>query len=185
MQHTACTLHVAFKYNSQGKRDRNAQKNKNCLEPQAVTSLASSRQQSLPWTRRVFGIFVAVWLSLVVQPCAMAFSGASVHDCPQCPPAHTHQHADLSMDLHAPVLSDNPCATNATDCDVLDDLNYDGRVAQLKLKDAPNDAPVAINSLDAQFPASQSFDFFGVHPTRSPPPSDSPPLNVLYCVYLI
>lgn len=79
---------------------------------------------------------------------------------------------------------DMSCASNGGDCGILDELNYDGRSVQLKLKDAPDDGPVAIISLEDWSPLAPSASLPGIGHTRSPPPGDSPPLNVLYCVYL-
>lgn len=88
------------------------------------------------------------------------------------------------MDSHDMASGDMPCATGTVDCSIRDDFNHDGRTVQLKLNDPPNDVPVVINAVETLTPAAQPIDLVGMCPTRSPPPGDSPPLNVLYCIYL-
>ncbi len=77
-----------------------------------------------------------------------------------------------------------PCASGIDDCSILDDFNYDGRNAQLKVKDAPEDLPVAILSI-----TELAFDIKPTRPNylvpiQSHPPGPPRALNKLYCVYL-
>ena len=81
-------------------------------------------------------------------------------------------------------MDEMPCATNADDCSLADDLKYDGRNTELKLKDAPGDVPLAIVPANPQILATRSSAETGWFPARSPPPGNHTPLNVLYCVYL-
>lgn len=77
-----------------------------------------------------------------------------------------------------------PCATNTDECSLIDEFKYDGRNAELKLKDAPSDAPLAIHPAITQVSPTHAAAADGWYPTRSPPPGPRAPLNVLYCVYL-
>lgn len=46
-------------------------------------------------------LFVLVWLSIVIAPCAMAMQAgakAPVHDCPHCPPNPCHEAAPEDCD---------------------------------------------------------------------------------------
>ena len=86
--------------------------------------------------------------------------------------------------MHSSAMDEMPCATSSDDCSLIDDLKYDGRNAELKLKDAPSDVPLAIHPEITQVSRTQSAVEIGWHPTRSPPPGKKTPLNVLYCVYL-
>lgn len=157
---------------------------KNELESQRVISLSTDRQTTTPWVRRVAGLFVVMWLNLVFQPYAMALGGGTEQDCPRCPSALTHRHAGHDMDTHDRASGDGPCTTGVTNCGVLDDFTCDGRVARLRLKDAPDDTPLATNAFDSLLPATRSVGLVVLPPTRSYLPGNSLPLNVLYCVYL-
>lgn len=139
--------------------------------------------------RSVLGVFVVVLLNLVVQPCAMALGDMDDHDCPRCPPSHADEHANHAMrghDMagHDMASSQMPCATDATNCSLAEELNYDGRVVKLELKDSPNDAPIAIHPAISNAIVQRPARTNGWHSTRSPPPTPSVPLNVSYCVYL-
>ena len=133
------------------------------------------RQQSCG--RRALGLFVAVWLNLALQPCAMAYQ-VEDEDCPRCPPAQTHEHGGM----HGNMDHKMPCAGGLSDCAIGEDLNVDARGDQLKVKDAPGDAAVTSHELLVQFPPP-------MHATRLPRYASvysgaPPPLHVLYCVYL-
>ena len=136
-----------------------------------------------PWTRGVFGMFVVVCLNLALQPCAMAMGTEQDRDCPHCPPSETQEHHG-HHGVTVEEVDQTPCASASDDCGLGDDLNYDGRNTQLKLKDLPVDAPVAISNPIDIAAVARFVDLRGVCPTRSPPPDSFPPLNVLYCVYL-
>ena len=142
------------------------------------------QQRRTPSARRVLGLFVVVWLNMALQPCAMAFGGVGDHDCMHCPPANSGEvssHSAHDMDHSAPVTA--PCETNASQCTIVDDFNYDGR--STKVKDAPSDVPIGITlSDDGVLSESRSYAHSAIG-GRSHPPSSSPPLNILYCIYLI
>ncbi len=143
---------------------------------------AINRNRRRLTARRAFGAFVVVWLNLILQPCAMAIG--SEPDCPNCPPSHTHFIDGHKMASSDTVKQAMPCASGAVDCDILDDFNHDGRTAQLKVKDAPDELPIAL--LSATDLAS------GIKPVSQPdpspvcldPPGPPPALTKLYCVYL-
>lgn len=145
--------------------------------------LNDNKSLQTPWTRGVLAVLVVFSLSLALQPCAMAMSGDQGRDCPHCPPPESqdhHQHHGSETD----EIDQAPCASASDDCSLDDEFNYDGRNAQVKLKDLPIDAPLAINDLIDAATVARFDDLRGVFPTRSPPPDSAPPLNVLYCVYL-
>lgn len=134
--------------------------------------LASIRNHQQPWGRRALGLFVAVWLNLALQPCAMAYA----MDPPAQMPGHSSMHASMDHEM--------PCADGMTDCAIVDDINHDGRSGEFKLKDAPGDLVIAIAPHELSLPYGQ------VVSERPPPRYASvqagapPPLNILYCVYL-
>ena len=145
-----------------------------------MSLLANIRQRQHTWARRALGLFVAVWLNLALQPCAMALEAVQDNDCPHCPPAQTHEHEGMHESMSHEML----CASAAADCSFSEDLNHDGRSDQPKLKDAHIDSPIAISSRELAL-------FYGNPVDYRPPPRYTsvhtgapPPLNVLHCVYL-
>ena len=148
--------------------------------------LLTTQQKSKPWTRRVFGLFVVVWLNMALQPCAIAFGDADDHGCPGCPPTSTEEisshstHEAGDSDLNASM-----CATGTAQCAYFDDFNYGGRATSAGAEDESSDLPVGIApSVDAISIAKNSSVDSDVCDTFYLP-GDSPPLNILYCVYLI
>lgn len=148
--------------------------------------LANIRQRQTPWTRRVLGMFVVVWLNLALQPCAMALGETSDHKCDHCPPAISQE--SRSTDKHESHHDghDMPACDVATaDCMFLDDYDYDGRTVQLKLKDAPSDVPLAIAPSVASQPVLDNESVFCRSDHAWHRLGVQPPLNVLFCVYQI
>lgn len=78
-----------------------------------------------------------------------------------------------------------PCATGVADCSVLDEANIDGRTGQLKLKDAPAGQPIVMMPSAGLLADVQPKRISDVLAPDTHPPDSSPPLSVLYCVYLI
>ena len=147
-----------------------------------MSRAARHRQHGQPRSLRAFGLFVAVWVNLALQPCAMALAEQDEPDCPHCPPSKMQMH-EHGM-AHAGMERDAPCADGAGDCAVIDSINHDGRGSQPKLQLPGADLPIALPSDIAGTVAEQpsrrtsSAEPF-YHYIGSPPP-----LHVLYCVYL-
>lgn len=125
------------------------------------------RNRSRRWVPRVMAPLAVVWLSMVIQPCLMAaeMDGQMDGNCPHCP---------------TPMQQD--CAAGG--CTYVDRVDYDGRTPQVRLANAqPDDHPVFFATLAAGFSLPTGACSTG-------PPSDvawdlpTPPLNVLFCVYL-
>lgn len=138
-----------------------------------MTALRRKRQT---WGARTLTSFVAVWLSLVLQPCVMAFEPAEHGDCPHCPPQMMHHddHDMASMDL--------PCAASG-DCDQLDEFNYDGRNPEAK--PGKFDAKVLALLPPALSLQQSSLPRIAVSvPATDHPSGAAPPLHLLYCVNL-
>jgi len=139
--------------------------------------------------RWALGLFAIVWCNLALQPCAMAFGADSDADCTHCPPSETRghsQHGEHAVShSHDSSSNEAPCDLVAANCFVADEFSYEGRIGKANFKDAIKDATV--------------FVFVDAHPVQRlaegadsdrqeiqlPPPGASPPLNILYCVYLI
>lgn len=144
------------------------------------------RQRRGPWGRRVLGLFVVVWLNVILQPCAMAFGGDSDHGCNHCPPAvsaevSSHRAHEADSSEH----STSPCETNASQCAFLDDFKYDGRTAKVKIENAPADIPVGILASTVVFQPGNTSSALRGTVDISCLPGDPPSLTVLYGVYLI
>ena len=110
-------------------------------------------------------MLAVVWLGMVIQPCLMA---ADMGDhCPGCPTPMT-----------------DGCAGVFEGCTYIDPVDYDGRALYTKLTDrTPDENPALFATLAAQVPVPKNSCATG------PPPGTefdllSPPLNVLFCVYL-
>jgi hypothetical protein len=102
------------------------------------------------------------------------------HECPHCPPAQEH---GMAMHHgHDAATGEAPCASMQAQCGDLDEFSVDGRNGQLKIKDV-TELPVAIAS-DIVDPISVDYRY--AYSSTDPPllAGTSPPLHVLYCVYL-
>lgn len=145
-----------------------------------MSQLGRIRRKQQTFGRRALGLFVAVWLNLALQPCAMAYDVDADADCPNCPPAEM-QHHDA---MHGDTEHDMPCADAASDCMLDADLNHDGRGGQIKLKDAPTVAPIAITTNELLLPFNHPGNAT-LHPRYASEHAGAPPsLHVLHCVYL-
>lgn len=132
---------------------------------------------------RIFGLFVAVWVSLAVQPCAVA--AVSESDCPHCPPeieavaptteSHCNPAANISHDEQP-----NCDSAQAACCDV-DEGIVNVRVDTNGLDDNSTGLPL---SALASHP---DIGLCGAPENAAAPPEPSGatvPLHVLKCVYL-
>ena len=149
-----------------------------------LNPLVTIQQRQAPLARRVLGLFVAVWLTMALQPCAMAFGDVNDDGCLHCPAAHSEEISSHSA--HAadqPELSALPYETDASQCGFASDFNYDGRV--LKVKDSPTDVPTNIVPSLAVIPLEKNLPALPDIADSSCLPGDPQRLNVFYCVYLI
>jgi hypothetical protein len=138
-----------------------------------------SKRKQIAGARRALGFFAVVWFNLALQPCAIALE----EECPRCPPEMDHSGMSHHGDSRDSANSETPCATSSSDCTLLDDYSHD-RGGYAKLKDAPNNASVAVvdtNLVPSNVSRTMSQ---GVKRHTFAAPGAAPPLNVLYCVYL-
>ena len=141
-----------------------------------MSHLASIRQQQQTWGRSALALFAAVWLNLALQPCAMAYESDGQAPMQMQMQGHGGMHHDMDEQV--------PCADSLSDCSIVDDLNYDGRNGQLKLKDLSNDLPLAIADCDSALRLKRPVDAplparYGLLHSGAPPP-----LYILHCAYL-
>jgi len=151
-----------------------------------VSQLSTIRQKSTRRSRSAFALFAVVWLNMALQPCVMALEKVDDHDCPGCPPATGEEiSAHGARESGQSKAASSPCMISTAECAQIDSFSHDGRTTTVKAKDVQSDAPFdVVSSLDAlssaQVPATnyRICDSPGL-------PGNSPPLNILYCVYLI
>ncbi len=142
------------------------------------------RQRQALRARHVLGLFAVVWLNMALQPCAMAFGDKNDDGCPYCPPA-------LSVDMSSHSSHDadhsdpggSPCEIDVSQCALVDNFNYDGRA--VKIKDTPSDVQVGIAPRIFGISLADNSPVLLDSSDHSYLPGGSPPLNTLYCVYLI
>jgi hypothetical protein len=153
---------------------------RNRIGDKHLSQLARIRHKQQNFGRRALGLFVAVWLNLALQPCAMAYDVEADADCPDCPPAGMQHHDGM----HSDMGRDMPCADADTDCMLDADWNHDGRSGQSKLKDAQPDVPIAIAAHERALPFSRRANTTLYPRYASVYAGAPPPLHVLHCVYL-
>ncbi len=100
--------------------------------------IGNIRSKQRRWAPRVLASWCVVWLGLAMQPCAMAFS-VSEHDQDQ---QHHGMHGEIQEKTnrcpHCPSMTDaraTDCIDDAARCAYPEDIDYDGRVQQLKKAD--------------------------------------------------
>ncbi|NIA27090.1 MAG: hypothetical protein GWP02_03465 [Desulfobulbaceae bacterium] len=127
---------------------------------------------------------------MALQPCALAFGDDNDDGCLYCPPALAESIAAHGMNsAHGTNDADNPdpgglpCEIDVSQCGLVDDFNYDGRA--VKIKDAPSDVLVGIAPCMADISLANNSPVLLDNSDHSYLPGGSPPLNTLYCVYLI
>ena len=142
-----------------------------------------NQQHSKPGRTKAFGLLVAVWVSLALQPCAVA--AASDHDCPHCPveveaaPAAIDDHCNPAGKIKADDGTSLPSAQS--DC-----CDLDNGIVNVRLDTSGDDD---VTFLTTSVPASQ----FRLGPCEESGNATGPPdptggsvsLHVLKCVYLI
>lgn len=129
--------------------------------------LSAIRRQGIRRGRHVLGLFVAAWMAIILQPCAVA--GEVEHDCPHCPPEMVHEGHQESL--------------TAPDCEIGDQIAFEARNPQPKLDDLSAQVPVFLGQAYDEIKLSSGSN----HPflrTTLPIFPSGPPLNVLNCVYL-
>ncbi len=138
---------------------------------------AKKRKNSGMASSRMLYALVALWVSLGIQPCAVA--AVSDADCPHCPPAETHSIAPENEHCgdHAEPTLD---ATASIECCDADDGAIDTRYNTFDLKDFGDVAAPPPNA----GPSSPLWIVQRI-PVVDPPDrrQSSVPLYILNCVY--
>ena len=161
-----------------------------------LTKAAKNQTLVTTWGRFVLGAFVFAWLNVAAQPCLMAMEMSAGPDTMSVHDGHGAHQAEASSD-HDEDAAHNcgHCSTTgsgahqsscagmqAADCTELPDSNIDVRPIKLQLKDVPGMFALA------QAPPPTSFTAFTSSVVRQSCArlkfTDSPPLNLRYCVFL-
>ena len=137
-----------------------------------------ARRKPAALRRKVLGLLTVLWLNMAVLPCAMAFESAET--CPHCPPADEHEMA--SHHGHGDVEARPDCVTAQVECCDLSEASVDTRGGKLVVKPSSEVVFVTAPAI-AKVPSRASGH---LRCDSDPPdiPGTSPPLHVLYCVYL-
>lgn len=141
-----------------------------------------ARGRACALRRSVAGLLGVLWLNMAVLPCAMAFQGDD--DCAHCPPAKQHEnhHEMAAHHDHEQTVAEPSCATELTECCDVIAANVDARSGKLDYKPASD-----IAFATAPFYCDGSGRHATIVEAAADPPvigGSSPPLRVLYCVYL-
>jgi len=141
-------------------------------------SRISARGRPAVLRQYVLGLLAIVWLNMAILPCAMAFQGDE--DCPHCPPAEDQEMA--SHHEHGEASAETSCATSQPDCCDAMAASVDVRGSKLEFKPASD-----VVLITAPVPTRLPTSVLGHRHGALDPPrivGSSPPLHVLFCVYL-
>lgn len=139
--------------------------------------------RNVPGARKVFGLLLALWVSLAIQPCAVA--AVSEHDCPHCPteieaaPESQHHHGHAASANETGQAAD--CGATQADCCEL----VEGIASVRVDSPEPDDEIPAITSA----PPPGVLDAPRARPALAVPlpqlVAARVPLHIIKCVYLI
>ena len=140
--------------------------------------LANKRHQKRTVRSRAFAVLAVLWVSLGIQPCAIA--ATDDEGCPHCPPEQIQTMA--AHDGHSDGVSESSSCVSvqAMLCEV-DEAAIDSRSGKVEVDDAGIFVPVA-PTFEQTFPVIRDT-IVGV--AFDPPARhrSAVPLHILYCVY--
>jgi len=144
---------------------------------------STDKHRKVSRTRKALGLMLAVWVSLAVQPCAVA--AASTEECPHCPvlvettPEPERNHCGSIVTSSEEIVS---CASAQTECSDVEEGIVNLRIESPDLDEGHNVLPTSIPvSHPCLGPREESGNAAG----PPEPSSGSVPLHVLKCLYLI
>ena len=147
--------------------------------------LAAIRRRHRVWIPKLGAPLAVVWLSMLWQPCAVAMDMHTNMDMG----AGMHMSMDMDHEQHAcphcPPSMHEDCGSDATEaCEYLDRFDTDRRTSKTKIDDDSTDLQlVLLTSHESQTIFSKSSLPSALKDHATAPPG--PPLNLLFCVYLI
>ena len=133
-----------------------------------MKGLSAIRRQGISRGRHILGMFLAAWMAVILQPCAVA--GEIDHDCPHCPPEAIHE-------------GHRNDAFSGADCVIGGPIGVEARSLQPKPDDLPPQMPIFLGQTfdEIDLWRGSARQFSSARPRTFP---GGPPLNVLNCVYL-
>ena len=146
-------------------------------------TISTDKNRKVSRTRKALGLMLAVWVSLAVQPCAMA--AASTEECPHCPvlvettPEPERNHCGSIVTSSEETVS---CASAQAECCDVEEGIVSLRIESSDLDEGNNVLPTSVPVPHLYHgPCEESGNATG------PPEASggSVPLHVLKCVYLI
>lgn len=143
------------------------------VELKKLSEISKQPKRANTRVRRTLGIVLVAMLGLAFQPCAMAMNMDGDHPCPHCP-------IETGQEQH----HQNPKPSEVADCDYVEIYSHDSRTTQAKFADSLKDLPVFVDHLVIPSVSGWLPQKFGFS-LPSATDTGSPPLNLLYCVYLI
>ena len=146
-------------------------------------TISTDKNRKVSRTRKALGLMLAVWVSLAVQPCAVA--AVSTEECPHCPvPAETtpepeRNHCGSIVTSSEETVS---CASAQAECCDVEEGIVSLRIESSDLDEGNNVLPTSVPVPHLYHgPCEESGNATG-----PPEPSvGSVPLHVLKCLYLI
>ena len=126
---------------------------------------------------RAFGVLVVLWVSLGIQPCAVA----AVEDsgCPHCPPEHEQPMATHGGHSDGMTESSSCASMQSMICEA-DEAAVDSRIG--KIDDIEAAVVVAVSGTAAINPVA-SDTFIAIASDSPERRRSAVPLHILYCVY--
>jgi hypothetical protein len=161
-----------------------------------LTKSAKNQTLVTTWGRFVLGAFVFAWLNVAAQPCLIAMEMSAEPEMASMQMEHGDHHrspaSEQDVDLdhgcgHCPLsgsaANQSQCATmQAVDCTDLPQSNIDVRSLKSDFKDSPGAIAVAQSPPRAAIP--RTIRLVTPHTCARLKFTDSPPLNLRYCVFL-
>ena len=149
--------------------------------------LAAIRRRQKRWIPGLSALLAVVWVGMLWQPCASAadMDGHAGHTGHAEHAGHTGhaEHAEQHCP-HCPPLVHGDCATLTEQCASLDRFDADRRTVKLNYGAGADDTPqIPIPYASSLQPLRPAADSVRLENCGSLP--QGPPLNILYCTYLM
>ena len=146
-------------------------------------TISTDKNRKISRTRKALGLVLAVWVSLAVQPCAVA--AVSTEECPHCPvtaestsePERSHRGSIVTT-----VEETVSCVSAQAECCDVEEGIVNFRIESSDLDEGNNVLPT---SAPASHPRLGPCEESGNAAGPPEPSGGSVPLHVLKCVYLI
>ena len=144
--------------------------------------LAAIRRRQKRWIPGLSALLAVAWVGMLWQPCASA-AGMDGHAGHHVEHSQHAEHAEHHCP-HCPPLVHGDCATLTEECASLDRFDADRRTVKLNYGAGADDTPqIPIPYASSLQPLLPAADSVRLEDCGSLP--QGPPLNILYCTYLM